>query len=185
MPLHVRLYELIRVARALAEEKQQRYTGFIAMSGDHTVHSFTRTRYPRRKYGIPTIADCEDGMQALATALKTKVEADPQHEDFRVVLGLREGYNPHNPRHSLAEVIKILGSSYHIEGTSIFAALTTPVGSNFNHEPAVIIRGAMSDILPVFDLAERFSQERFTVEVFNAGLAYVVETGHCTDPDPQ
>jgi hypothetical protein len=42
----------------------------------------------------------------------------------------------------------------------------------------MVLRGDM------YTLGDAFLQERFTVEDFERGIGYIVETRHCTNPDP-
>lgn len=178
----VRLHQFIKIALAKAQQNQQRYIGFTATNESGIVHSFTRSRYPRAKYGIATVSECQSGMQVLADNFGVPVESDPQQSGFRVVLGLLEDYRRRRP-HTTAEVIDALDSSYDITATSTFVASATPLGPLLYEAPAVIIRSSVSNLSAVFKLAEQFGQERFVVEDFDLSQAWMVETPHCKEPD--
>lgn len=45
--------EFEHIVSRIAQQEGQRYTGFITQDTDGTVTSFTRTRYPRKKTGLP------------------------------------------------------------------------------------------------------------------------------------
>jgi hypothetical protein len=176
--------------RSAAKQRQERYTGFIELNDDPegmtSVRSFTRTRYPRKKYGIPTIQECEAGMTFLADTiggiLPPSLVTDEQTQEFRVVLGLLEGYDRSASLHNVSEVAGSLPYEQ-VDPAEVFAVRITSDSLSIYTEPAAIVRGSLSRLGAVHELAEAFHQERYTVEDFSNGFTYMVETCHCTEPD--
>jgi hypothetical protein len=122
-------------------------------------------------------------MAALAEELGSTVQPDPQQDGFRVVLGLVEGYDTKAPtHHSIDEVQQVLQRAS-ITPAGVFAVRYTEAGTSVYTEPAAIIKAPIDLIRDVYDIADRFRQERFTIENFEEGIAYVVETRFCTEPD--
>ena len=160
-----------------------RYTGFIETDGAEVVRAFTRTRYPRRKYGILAVETCIAQTKQLAAALRFGLEPEQQTNGFRVLLGLVEGYDKRSPTHTADEVQNILGPSVTATPASVFAVAPKGYETVVYTEPAAVIRGELGELPAVFALAEAFKQERFTVENFDAGLAHIVETRFCVSPD--
>ena len=168
------------VSRA-AQKNGQRYTGFITKDGG-TVTSFTRTRYPRKKYGVASIEECQEGMAALADEFGSTLQPEPQQGGFRVVLGLQEGYDNQAPIHSVDEVQHELPTAK-ITPAEVFAVRHTEDGTSVYTEPVAVIEAPIELIGDVYGIGDRFRQERFTIEDFEQGIAYVVETRFCTEPD--
>ncbi len=167
---------------SIARTNSQRYTGFITKDSEGNVTSFTRTRYPRRKYGVASIEECEAGMRALAATFNTATEPDPQTSGFRVVLGLKEGYDDEAPIHTLEEIKREL-IGLNATPAEVFAVRWSDEGVSVYTEPVAIVEGTLNLVDRVYAAADTFKQERFTVENFDQGLAYVVETRFCTEPD--
>ena len=119
--------------------------------------------------------------------MATEVNGEPNEElyfespQFRVVLGLQELYEKSNKLHTIEEVEAELGSGFDLTPVEIYRI--RPQGKYT--EPAVIIKGDLSQIEKVYSLAEKFKQARFTVEDLYNDAAYVVETIHCQDPDKE
>ncbi len=123
-------------------------------------------------------------MTRLANSLATVLQHDSMNSGFRVVLGLKEGYEDNAPVHAIDEVIKALGSSCCAQLGEVFAIRSAEekVHSIYT-EPAAVIYGSLADLQCVYGLANAFGQERFTVEDFTKKASYCVETPYCTNPD--
>lgn len=169
------------VCRAAAVN-EQRYTGYITKDENGNVTSFTRTRYPRKKYGVSSIDECMSGMVSLASNLGTELLPDPRRNGFRVVFGLVEGYETDAPIHSIEEVQSAL-SDCAVSPAEVFVVWPSDDKTPIYREPVAIIDGHLESIKKVYDLADKMKQERITIEDFEHGVAYVVETRHCTEPD--
>lgn len=165
-----------------AQKSGQRYTGFITKDEQGNVTSFTRTRYPRRKYGVATLTECHDGMVVLAAELGSILQPDPHQSGFRIVLGLLEGYDGKAPTHSADEVRQALPGAK-VTPAEVFAVRHTEEGTSVYTEPVAIVAGPNDLLGDVYLLADSLRQERFTIEDFDRGIAYVVETRFCTEPD--
>jgi hypothetical protein len=177
--------EFYDTTRNLSLELNQRFSGFITMTGDR-VNTFTRTRYPRKKYGTPTLDELAHSTEALAARLGATMQIDRVRGNFfRVVLGLLEGYDQQAPVHDLEEVRHALGgTSLRAIPAKVFS--TRPDGQGncpVYVEPCAVITGDTGDLPVVYDLADNLRQERFTVEDFSNSQVYVVETSHCAEPD--
>ncbi|MEO6761485.1 MAG: hypothetical protein ABI220_03870 [Candidatus Saccharimonadales bacterium] len=172
-----------RIVLATATRNKQRYTGYFETDDAGNVRSFTRTRYPRLKYGVTSIAECEKGMVELAYDLNFRVNSEGSQSGFRVVLGLLEGYDVTSPTHTVDEVQSLLGSTILAEGATVFAVRHQTTGVSIYTEPVAVLRGAMSSLVAVYDLADSLKQERFAVEDFGNRLSYMVETRYCTESD--
>ncbi|TAL14385.1 hypothetical protein EPN95_03255 [Patescibacteria group bacterium] len=180
--LSVPYAEFERVVSQAAKADGQRYTGFITKDAGGNVTSFTRTRYPRQKYGIASIEACENGMIALAAKLGSAMRPDKQKDGFRVVLGLREGYDDNAPVHLTDEIQTALPGAT-VSSAEIFALRHTQGGPSLYTEPAAVITGPAQMIDEVYYLADTLLQERFAVEDFDLGVARMIEPRFCTEPD--
>jgi hypothetical protein len=165
-----------------AQSNGQGYSGFITEDNRGHVTSFTRTRYPRIKYGIVSIQECEEGMQVLASDFGSTLELDKQHDDIRVVMGLKEGYDERAPTHDVDEVCLEL-SAAEVFPAEVFAVRHTNVGTSVYTEPVAVIKAPAECMPDVYMLGDRLKQERFTIEDFGRGISYAVETRFCTEPD--
>lgn len=172
-----------RVVCDVAENNGQAYSGYIVRDEDLVVRSFTRTRYPRKKYGIIPAAECQDGMNDLANALSWTLQPDAQRAGVRVVLGLLEGYDAASQTHSMSEVSTILGNAVVATEATVFAVRQSSAGVLVYTEPVAVVRGEASALPAIYHLADAFKQERFTVENFDTQTAYLLETRFCTQPD--
>lgn len=168
---------LIRVA----QNTKQRYTGFITKNEEGGVTSFTRARYPRRKYGVSSIAECETGMKALTTKFGAIIQPDPT-QGIRVVLGLLEGYDTNAATHTIEEARQAL-PGVQILPAEVLAIRLTDERPSIYTEPVAVIDASTDDLDAIYKLGDSFRQERFTVENFENKSAYVVETRFCTEPD--
>ena len=173
----------IKKLEALSNELKFNFSGWIVDKSDGSFDYFF-TRYPRKKYGpLPDIIEFDKILERLAK----ETNGDPNIEDlsdspkFRIVLGLRELYETSNKLHTIKEVQTELGSGFDLTQAEIVAV--RPSGKYT--EPAVVITGDLSQIEKVYLLAEKFNQERFTVENLYNDESYVVETIHCKSPDKE
>lgn len=182
MDLKLPYIEFEQTVNRVAQTSGQRYTGFITRDDDGNVTSFTRTRYPRKKYGVSSIVECQEGMVALAAELDTNPRPSLQQSGFRVVLGLVEGYDDTAPTHSIDEVREELPGAK-VTPAEVFAVRHTQDGTSVYTEPVAIIEAPLDMVSEVYSLGDRLKQERFTIEDFESGIAYVVETRFCTEPD--
>ena len=180
IPFDVEVEEFQYTAAVFAFETGQRFTGFIEQ--DESQLYFARTRYPRLKYGVSTIAECEEGVALMAERLGEMVHPEPQTAGVRVVLGLLEGYEQGSRVHEVEEVVERL-STAHVEQGEVFSVRPQETGVFVYTEPVAIVRADVSAIPNIYGLADEFGQERFTIENFDTRRAYVVETRHCTEPD--
>jgi hypothetical protein len=175
-----RTQELLRILSLTSQEKDFTFTGFLTRSDGLTTYTFTR--YPRHARGIASIEDCEDALLALhlsgiGPAASTQFI---ENQEFRVLLGLREGYEKDSKVHPVEEIEAALPE------TNIKPAEIYVVGPTRHYqEPAVIITGTSDKLPGVYNLAESLHQERFTVEDLQNRLSYVVEPPSCTTPDPE
>jgi hypothetical protein len=180
--------KIIQALGKSSEAVQFTYSGFFtSVSDGKTAYHFSR--YPRHLFGIATNEQCQKALSELTKNLQSNgVEymADTLsgvglNDGFRVVLGLKEGYGEDAKVHDMAEIKEQLPHDVALDPADIYA-----VGQwGYYEEPAVIITGAKTHIPAVYQLADRYGQSRFTVEDMRQGTAYVVETRHCTDPDPK
>lgn len=183
MPLPPTPFEVFqsRVLR-LAGLNRERYTGFVHLDMDGFVTDFTRTRYPRRKYGVPTVNACVMGMWALADEFDSTVAREEQHGGLRVVMGLKEGYAADAPVHSVADVMYRMPEAQ-VEAASVFAVRLTDGGASAYSEPVAVVRTGVNARFDLYRLGDDLKQERFSIEDFDAHQAYMVETRYCTEPD--
>lgn len=170
------------------EETNQNFTGYLSkdpLTNKYT--NYTRTRYPRKKYGEFSTLECQEGIGQLAAHLGvnyTEVEKTEEPK-FVIVLGLLEGYDKQNKLHTIDEVRKILGDNFLLTPGEVYSA-----GNLYSdqyavyREPAVIIEGNKNNIQQVYNLAHHFKQNRFCVEDLQDRTSHTVETGYCIAPDP-
>jgi len=181
------LADFRRSVGALSAELNESFSGFITQDNEGRVRTFTRTRYPRKKYGIPEIEQITASTDTLAKKLGREVtdETRVPKEIFRVVLGLLEGYDKSSDLHTIEEVRERLGgTSLRAMLAEVFAVRPNMVGSSDIYiEPCAVITGRSKEVETVYDLADIFRQQRFTVEDFSERAAWVVETPHCSTPD--
>jgi len=180
--LSVARYEFEEIMERTVEQTDQGFTGFITSDETGNVVSFTVTRYPRSKYGVTSVDDCEAGVAVLAKEFSTNARPDVDRSGFRVVMGLQEGYDAQSPIHTADEVGKWLqGAS--VSSAEVFAIRPTEEGVSTYTEPVAIIEAPLDMLGEVYDIGDRLRQERFTVEDFEQQMAHVVETRFCTEPD--
>jgi hypothetical protein len=163
-------------------QSRQNFFGFRATDEN----LYFRTRYPRRKYGIYPIEEMKMSTDLLSQKLGVQATEQTKVEEprFRVVIGLVEGYDKKNKTHTLEEVAQELGGEFNVRSGEIYTVkfLEDDASAPYK-EPAAIVEGDMADIQKVYELAEKFHQERFTIEDLHDSKAFVVETKFCTAPD--
>ncbi len=140
------------------------------------------SRYSRKQYGPPPeIERCRDALERIGSEFNISVEEEQvqMSQKFRTVLGLREGYEQGSYTRSIEEVKRELKEGFDLEKGEI---CTIRNGGCYREE-AVVITGDIDKIQKVFLLAEKFLQERFSVEDFSSNLTYMLETKHCKEPD--
>lgn len=165
------------------EDGTQSYTGFFTRDSDNRVLSFTSTRYPRAKYGIPSAEACDTAMSNLSEILGyTYVRDDAIDGDLRIVLGLVEGYDDMSPTHTINE-IHTIAPQLRVIPAEVFAIMNTESGISIYTEPVAVIEVSSDQIDSVYSIAHAFRQERFAVEDFTHKAAHMVETLFCRDPD--
>jgi len=182
LTLEVSYEDFEKMTVQVAQDNGQSYSGFITKDNRRLVTSFTRTRYPRAKYGIVSIQECEEGMQVLASAFGTTFELDVQHDGFRVVMGLQEGYDVGAPVHAVDEVCLDFPGAVAFPA-EVFAVRQTKSGTSVYTEPVAVIKASTECMPDAYMLGDRLKQERFTIEDFGRGISYVVETRFCSEPD--
>jgi hypothetical protein len=121
-------------------------------------------------------------MKTLADELGSVIERDDHHEGFRVVLGPLEGYDEQGPVHDVAEVQQALPGA-RVVLAEVFATRHTESVCSVYTEPVAVVEAPSDLIGDVYKLGDILKQERFTIEDFMQGVAYVVETRFCTEPD--
>jgi hypothetical protein len=179
----------IELLHQVACEKTFTFFGFFLLNSlSETTLEYHFTRYPRQKHGIRSIEECKDVKDALFTLMdqgdrSTYFEEENVNHiapfEYRVILGLLEGYDKDNVQHSLQEVKANLGDKYGVKPAEIYS-----VGPDYKHtEPAVAVYGGWRSLSKVYQVAEKLGQERFTVENFLGQYSYVVETPRVRHPD--
>lgn len=172
----------------VATQEEFTFFGFFILQEmrNYSPTEYHFTRYPRRKYGIPSIEQCNEILEKLTTTLHrhdsrvmTKIDVLSYLYEYRVVLGLLEGYEQQHVTHSVEEVQDTLGLAVNVQEVTIHT-----VGPHQTYtESAAIIRVKKPTLSQVYILADEYKQERFTVEDFSNRTAYVVETRHAKEPD--
>lgn len=151
--------------------------------GSDAYIDFHFTRYPRvKKYNIGSPQEYEKVARNVASTLHTgppKIEQLSDKPRFRIVLGLNRGYS--SEAYPYREVRNVLGEKFVCKRGKIISV--NYLNSKPYEEPALVIEGDMQDIQEIFQAADLYGQERFTVEELSSGQAYIVETRHCTASD--
>jgi hypothetical protein len=143
--------------------------------------------FPERRpeIGVIPISQCEDTLKELRLRLNgtAKVsqpdylEAIKSGAQFRVLLGLKvgESNNGNSETHRYDDVATALGGKANHQKAEIYS-----VGGarGLYTEPAILVTGKLDQLEHVYDAAQRFGQERFSVEKLVEEIAYIVETTH-------
>ena len=141
-------------------------------------------RHPQRKKYGPTksVQEYEGALRQLGQTVNSESFTESyEGNQFRVLLGLRKGYEPGSKDYSIEDDVKSrLGKDFTFEEAEIFSAIP---GRPPYTENAVLITGDLSKINEVYLLAEALQQERFTIEELGSKVTYTVETKHCTEPE--
>ncbi|MDD3302735.1 MAG: PHP domain-containing protein [Candidatus Gracilibacteria bacterium] len=155
------------ILKKIVEEKRSSYMKNLLKSGKHLDYC--------SKIGNTFINKARLGLDRLVNEKK---------HNFRVVLGLLEGYDMIYNMHSIEEVLLELGDDFRIQqGEILSGSYTKPTTQSIYYEPAAIIEGDIKNIEKIYNLAFKFHQERFTVEDYSQKKAYTVETEFCKNPD--
>ena len=187
-------YESFReTVNQTATQQQHRYTGLITRESDGSVTSFTHTLYPRRKYPMPALGECADGMAKLAESLGVPVEANSVQEGFyRAPIGLYVGQQDvyeTAPEHSIESVqakIALRGMRSVVAAADVFTVRFTKDGVDNYTEPVAVVNGPLSEVGKICMLAVDLGQERFTLEqspVYEQPTVQMIETIHCQEPE--
>lgn len=165
---------------------QQNFLGFL--SYDNWVETYTRTKYPRKKYWIHTDQEYKASTDLLAEKLwKNLIEETKENvcNRFRVILGLREWYGENNGIHQIQEVKNILWEQNLYIPWKVYSVINNRNSPILYTEPIVIIVSQAIDIERLIDWAEKLYQQRFTVEDFQERKAFTIETRFCEISDKQ
>lgn len=188
--------DFIMTTLRAATQARHRYTGTLTRDlKTGNVTSFTRTRFPRNKYGPPpTIKECETGMLYLADIFRAEATREG-HElgTSRITLGLYEGQHAtgrraesRGPDHSVQDVAAHLGRNFAVSPAEVLSIRLAADGSasHYSEELAEIIFPTIHK-QQVYNLGDQMKQERFSVEDFDeqGGRSYMVETRWCQEPD--
>lgn len=179
---HVEPSALDEAVKRMMEESGQSFSGY------RVADAIIRTRYPRKKYGVPEIEDLQRSSEKLATSLGATMHETQRYDSptVRIVLGLVEGYGENNTTHTLEEVQNVLDERYTVQKGEVYAATVARTGEySIYKEPVAVIDCHPNDVKDVYALADAYNQERFTVDNLYNMKSHVVETRHCTSPDPE
>lgn len=171
-----------KVIKQLASEKKFTFYGWLLNESEERF-KYRFTRYPRKKFGpVPAIETYRALLKQLSDSLGVigVQEQNLGQSKFRILLGLKEGYDENSKTHDSGEVKSILGNGFEIVDTEIYSV--GPWGKYT--EPAVLITGNKIYLHEVYNLAYEFRQSRFCVEDLQLNKSYMVETSHCNAPDP-
>ena len=171
----------------LSNELGFRFSGWFVFNNPNNKNTdfyYFLDRHPQRKKYGPTksIEEYKDALVKLAQAVNSESFTESyEGNQFRVLLGLRKGYDLNSEDYSIEDDVKSrLKEGFTFEEAEIFS--TVPDRPPYT-ENAVLITGDLSRIDEVYLLAEELQQERFTIEELGNRTTYTVETKHCTEPD--
>ena len=164
-----------------------RFSGWLVFNNRNNKNTdfyYFLDRHPqRKKYGpIKSVDEYRDVLGKLAQTVNSEAFTESyEGNQFRVLLGLRKGYDPSSEDYSIEDDVKSrLGEDFTFEEAEIFSTIP---GRPPYTENAVLITGDLSRTDEVYLLAEELQQERFTIEELGNGITYTVETKHCTEPE--
>lgn len=156
-----------------------KYFGFVSNQD----HSYTFTRYPREKYGIPTTEELERALVLLQMSL---LRLAIQHKDMlehygylqngydhRIVLGRHLGYSDQVVI-DLEQIQRALPKSSVEEG-KVLSVYRQDQDIITYGEPAAVIWTTENELPLVSQLAYDLQQERYTVENFRHNVSTLVE----------
>ena len=164
-----------------AQEIEQGFTGFTT-SENGRITSFTRTLYPRKKYGTPSVEECANGVDILADRLGGTVQPDPQTQGVRVVMGLYKGYSTDIIPGAVDTIARRLPNA-NLGNADVFTVRLNEGGASTYTEPAAVIQTSTANVPTICHLAYELHQERFAIESFDDATTSMIETSHCTGPD--
>ncbi len=161
-----------------------RFSGYRTPRNKDGVFTYSLSAYVRRNFGpLPTIEQYRNALRAVteSTGGISREEEKTEQPRFRVLFGLVEGYDPaQTVVHTPEEIKNILGDSFVVESVEI---LGIGGGRDRYVEPAAVVEGDLAKLNQVYELADRFRQERIIVQDMQAGKSYAVETRWCKQPD--
>ena len=177
-----------KILQTVARDVNIRISGWKIDNKNSDSFTFYICRQQRKKYGpVPPPEKYEEALRKLAEKTDSHyvVESSESNVGFRVLFGLRKGYDPTSGDHDFKEVTKDLKVEEGFVNTKATILASKPNGETYT-ENAVLITGDSPKIDKVYNLADRYNQERFTIEDFgtpNQPITYSVETKHCTEPE--
>ena len=179
-----------KVLQEVAKEVKIRISGWIIDSKNSNDFTYYMCRQQRQKYGpiVPPPKKYEKVLKTLAekTGSHFVIENGENKTGFRVLFGLRKGYDPASKDHDFKEVTRDLKEEEGFINTKATILAAKPDGEIYT-ENAVLITGKLSQRDKVYTLADIYKQERFTIEDFGnlkeEPITYSVETRHCTEPE--
>ena len=178
-----------KVLQEVAKGVGIRISGWTVDSENSNNFTYNMCRQQRKKYGpVPPPEKYEEALKKLSekTGSHYVIENGENKTGFRVLFGLRKGYDPTSGDHDFNEVTKDLKEEEGFINTKAAILAAKPNGEIYT-ENAVLITGKLSQIDKVYTLADIYNQERFTIEDFGnlkeEPITYSVETRHCTEPE--
>ncbi len=177
-----------KILQEVAKDVNIRISGWKIDDKNSDDFTYYICRHQRKKYGsVPPPEKYEEAIKKLAekTGSKYVVENCDDKTGFRVLFGLRKGYDQASGDHDFNEVIKDLKEKEGFVNTKATILAAKPNGEIYT-ENAVLITGDLSKIDKIYSLADEYNQERFTIEDFSNQLnpiTYSIETRHCTEPE--
>ncbi len=180
--------EFQKILQEVAREVGIRISGWTIDNENNNDFIYYICRQQRKKYGpVPSPEKYEEALRKLAekTSSHYIVENSESNFGFRVLFGLRKGYDPSSGEHDFNEAIKDLKKEEGFINTKAAILAAKPNGEIYT-ESAALITGELLKTDKIYNLADRYNQERFTIEDFgssNEPITYSVETRHCTEPD--
>ena len=176
----------------LSNDLKIAFPGYFLIYETGVASAYHISRYSRKKYGqSPSIETCRNVLKIIGDKFNISVEEEQisKNSSFRILFGLQEGYEKgvvHTIQEVKDELRKCLPNKDVLEkyfGIVQGEICTIRNGSCYTEDAAVITVKDINRIIDVFSLAERFSQERISVEDFSEGITYMVETKYCKTPD--
>jgi hypothetical protein len=158
-----------------------RLSGYSVPLPDNTLHHYITNN---SRYNLWTQSDYATAYQQLTRDLQLTgigFESFAQEgawiddlvpgSDFRVVFGLRQGYEPDAPIYSFKELAALLPSDIDRFPADIYSV---GGGRETYTEPAVLLLGKNKHILPVYKAARTLRQERVYMEM-SIGTSFMTE----------
>lgn len=177
-----------KVLQEVAKNVGIRISGWTIDGTNKNSFTYYICRHQRKKYGpVPPPEKYEEALKKLAEKTNNPyvVETFGSNYGFRVLFGLRKGYDPTSGDHDFNEVTKDLKKEGGFVNKKAAILAAKPNGEIYT-ENAVLITGDLPKIDKIYSLADIYNQERFTIEDFgnpDEPITYSVETRHCTEPE--